>query len=181
MLKGECMTDTLEGFNSETYLVTVKGKPITPKQAKRVLQLTCRLEKRGRPLWIDDLPIDYPRLNLNYLYNYRVQSEYVITPFGWCDWDGGVGISNLCLKYYPSVERIYQDWVTIAKNFPFLDLECQLIEVKGLDMNWNDDFPALVNFSVREGAASWSLPKAPDDYLVSPYPFRRGEVIYLET
>lgn len=66
-------------------------------------------------------------LNLEYLVNHRVCSSYIGGPHGWCDWTGRIYQRDVNVGKWPSTTDIFDEWKTIAEAFPFLSLECRLL------------------------------------------------------
>ena len=94
-------------------------------------------------------------LQLGYLWNRRIASCWAGGPYGWCSWDGTIGLRNKNIGKWPTVEEVHDDWAQIAQEFPFLDLRCQLF-----DQEHCDDSPApLIEYVVKEGAVRMRTPE----------------------
>lgn len=95
-------------------------------------------------------------LDLNYMQNSRIISSWVGGPHGWCNWDGAIGCRNYNIGKYPSVEDILEDWKLIAKEFPFLDLKCQILSHEiGCEEGQQDP---LIEFVVKKGKVNVKIP-----------------------
>lgn len=93
-------------------------------------------------------------LNLEYLQNEQIVSNYIHGPHGWCAWDVVVRCGDYNIGKYPSVKEIFNEWPTNAKTWPFMKLRCQL---------WNgecdnDDPHPVIEFSVDNSMISLSEP-----------------------
>ena len=89
------------------------------------------------------------RLGLSYLNNSQIVSSWIGGPHGWCDWQGNIHTRNYNIGKWPSVEEVYNDWVTIAEAFPFLDLRCQLLNSEAGEEV--DEQKPVVEFVVKDG------------------------------
>ena len=90
-------------------------------------------------------------LDLYFLNNYQIASPSISGPHGWCDWRGNIFANTYNIGKYPTPESVYNDWVTIAKAFPFLRLECQLLNH---EVGWyeNTENPGpVVEYYIAEG------------------------------
>lgn len=86
-------------------------------------------------------------LGLNYCENHWISSSYIYGPYGWCHpWDGIINYVDNVGKW-PSVEDIYNEWVTIAKAFPFLDIGVTLMN----DEHCIDGTAPVVSLKVSSG------------------------------
>jgi len=89
-----------------------------------------------------------PLSGLNFLTNHRISSSWIGGPHGWCSWNGKIGCSNYNIGKWPNVEDVYGEWEIIAKEFPFLNLKCQLMNSEaGEDSN---PIP-VVEFEIKKG------------------------------
>jgi hypothetical protein len=95
-------------------------------------------------------------LSLEYLHNSRITTCYVGGPHGWCDWDGHIGTNTYNIGKYPSVECVYEEWATIADAFPYLDLQCQLLnqEICGEP----EQARPIIQYDVRNGTVDMCHP-----------------------
>lgn len=84
---------------------------------------------------------------IEYLYNANVMSSYAWGPGGWIHWEGTVGSQGKNIGKWPQIEEVYDEWVLIAKTFPYLDLTCHLHPDEGVD---GLDNP-LVEFRIQGG------------------------------
>lgn len=70
-------------------------------------------------------------LPLEYLANHRIVSPHIIGPHGWCDWDGTIACWDYNIGKWPTIETVWEEWVTIADAFPYLNLTAQLVPREG--------------------------------------------------
>lgn len=98
-------------------------------------------------------------LNLSYMKNSRILSSWIGGPHGWCDWSGNIGCRNYNIGKYPSIEEVYKDWVKIAKEFPFLNLRCQLLNHEiGCEDSVQDPAP-VIEFVIKKGKVKALIPE----------------------
>ena len=186
--------------------LVVKGKPVTPDQAKEIIVRTdgfyfscndrewekeindiiygiregnysekfdAELKKRhglqekdwnGLFSAKDSYLSKYkPVSDINYLNNHRIASSWIGGPHGWCSWNGRIGCSNYNIGKWPSIEEVYREWVSIAVEFPFLELKCQLMNSEAGE----DENPIpVVEFEVKGGKVDMYEPKEILDYPV---------------
>lgn len=90
----------------------------------------------------------YAPIQLQYLNNHRIASSWIGGAHGWCSWDGTIGCSNYNIGKWPSVQEVYEDWVCIASEFPFLDLRCQLMNEEAGE---SESIKPLVEFRIKDG------------------------------
>ena len=83
--------------------------------------------------------------DLEYLKNGFVSCSWVGGTHGWCNPNGKIEFCNNIGKW-ASVEGVYNEWCLIAKEFPFLNLTCTL-------MNGEEDYcdKSLVTIKVCNG------------------------------
>lgn len=87
--------------------------------------------------------------SLYYLENSRIVSIWIGGPKGWCDWEGNIRTCNYNIGSWPSVEEVYNEWVIIAEEFPFLNLRAQLLDGEiGQDEH---EHKVVVEFIVKDG------------------------------
>lgn len=84
-------------------------------------------------------------IDLKYLYNDQINSNYICGPHGWCHPDGYIGYSDNIGKW-PSVEEIHQELHTIAKAFPFLTMSVTIMD--GEDGYYED---SVISYEVSNG------------------------------
>jgi hypothetical protein len=90
----------------------------------------------------------YAPIELAYLGNHRIASSWIGGAHGWCSWDGSIGCSNYNIGKWPSVQQVFEDWVAIASEFPFLDLKCQLMNEEAGE---SESLKPLVEFRIKDG------------------------------
>lgn len=109
--------------------------------------------------YIDEKNKELGLINLNYLDNHRIVSSWIGGPHGWCDWSGTIYSNNYNIGKWPSVEEVYKEWKAIAKEFPFLDLKCQLMGHESGYPEGETNQP-VIEFTVKNGKVKMSIPKA---------------------
>lgn len=67
-------------------------------------------------------------IQLELLHNHQIESFSYLGPHGWCDWDGNIGCSRYDIGKWPTVGKITQEWGLIAGAFPYLTLDCQVLD-----------------------------------------------------
>lgn len=100
--------------------------------------------------------------HLKYLENRQIVSSYIGGPHGWCNWDGTIFTNSYNVGKYPPTAGIFEEWKEIAREFPYLDLKCQL---------WNkevseDGNTPCIQYNVKGGNVEVVLP--PEDLYVYP-------------
>lgn len=103
---------------------------------------------------------EYGTLPLEYLRNSRILSSWIGGPHGWCSWNGYIGCNNYNIGKYPDVETVFNEWVEIAKAFPFLDLRCQLLSGETCEMGAKP----VVEYIVKDGKVELIEPAEQIDY-----------------
>lgn len=115
-------------------------------------------------------------LELEYLNNRQILSNWIGGAHGWCDWNGNIHTNNYNIGEYPSVEEVYKEWVMIAKEFPFLNLRCQLLSGETCEPNTSP----VVEFVVKNGEVSLIEPNetlsgtVDVDFRINDYGRERG-------
>ena len=101
---------------------------------------------------------DLKILDLCYVTNcYKIATQYYYGPYGWCDWDGKIFSSHFSIGVkYPTCGEIYDEWVTIAEAFPFLDLKCQLVNY---DYDGVYEKHPTIQFNIKGGKVKFSEPR----------------------
>lgn len=84
---------------------------------------------------------------LEYLRNSRVSSCWIGGAHGWCDWNGRIFSNNYNIGKWPSAKEVLEEWETIARAFPFLDLKAQLLSG---EIGEEDTVP-LIEYHVKDG------------------------------
>lgn len=153
----------------------VTGQAVTPEQAKIIILRTsglvfCTNDTAWEKLLYEAAGIDcekygpiyesqeaawmrYGILDLDYLDNHRIASCWIGGPHGWCDWNGSIGCNNSNIGKWPSVEEVYDEWIAIARTFPYLQLECQLLSAEMCE----DYATPLIQYSISSGHVSCCL------------------------
>jgi hypothetical protein len=98
---------------------------------------------------------------LEYLHNNRIASSWVGGAHGWCNWDGTIGTSEYNIGKYPSVSEVYEEWKLIAKEFPFLNLRCQIMSEEACDPESEEAerIRPVVEFIIGNGVAKLVEPE----------------------
>lgn len=155
----------------------VVGKPITEEQAAEVIIRTSSFyfstndRDFQKALWraldikIDESPnwegIDEAEHRYNvipdiqYLGNYKIASCLIGDAQGWCHWNGQIGCGSFNIGKWPSVEHVQKEWLDIATAFPFLELQCQLLDSEICEDNHNP----IIQFDLSNGWVSTYIPK----------------------
>lgn len=81
-----------------------------------------------------------------YVNNDWGSSAFVFGPHGWCHPDGTIKYFDNVGKW-PSIDAVYNEWVAIARAFPFLDLHVTLMSGESCE----DDTHPVINFRVVNG------------------------------
>lgn len=116
------------------------------------------------------------RLNLvelSYLSNSMICSSFIGGPHGWLKWDGTVGCNSYNIGKWPSVSEVFSDWKRIARRFPELDLECQLLSGESCE---DGTFP-LVRFVVKRGVVR-AYPQSGQDAIIKPEKFEIDALLF---
>jgi hypothetical protein len=157
----------------------VVGDKITEDQAKEVLiktdgfyfssndktfcQQLCKAAgmkwDKWSPVWetVDAARKVYGVLPLHYLSNDQITSSFIGGPHGWCNWSGDLVSYGTNVGKWPSVHEVYNDWVQIAQEFPFLTLKSQLYSDEGCDPS----AVPVVEFSIHHGTVEMYAPICP--------------------
>lgn len=98
------------------------------------------------------------KLRLSYLSNQRIGSSWIGGPHGWCDWNGNIHSCNYNIGKWPEVKDVYEDWVKIAKAFPFLDLTSQLMSHEAGE---ESEANPVIQFRIKGGKVTMTIPKKP--------------------
>lgn len=183
------MSETNFGFDLKLPKwpqMVVTGEQVTIEQAKEIifrtddfLSSSCKYaggnctefntgyrEKAG--LGTDDWDLsEYVREKIKYVETQYVSntwgsSSYVYGPHGWCSPTGVIFFEDNIGKW-PTVQEVYDDWVSIATAFPFLNLSVTLISGEHCE----DDTHPVVTINVKDGGVqsvapvSFTLPDRP--------------------
>jgi len=107
------------------------------------------------------------KLELEYLTNSQIVSSWVGGPHGWCSWSGEIGCNTFNIGKWPSVETVHAEWQRIAAAFPFLELQCQLL-------NHECGYPAtdringpVVKFVIGNGKAEAVVQDPSKDFMIA--------------
>lgn len=96
-------------------------------------------------------------ISLNYAYNDWISSAFVYGPNGWCHPDGTIDY-GFNIGKWPTIEEVLEDWTTIAKEFPFLNVGVSL-----MDSEYCEDNPVpVVSFAIKDGQVTVCDPKETD-------------------
>ena len=81
-----------------------------------------------------------------YVYNNWIDGSHALGFNGWCHPDGRIGYAYN-IGAWPYVQSVYHDWVMIAREFPFLELEVTL-----MNDEWCEDASKpVVSMLIRDG------------------------------
>lgn len=84
-------------------------------------------------------------IRAEYLTNDWASSCFAWGPHGWIHPDGKIGYSDNIGKW-PSVEEVYDDWVSVAEAFPYLNLVATLMSGESCE-----ESTPVVTFIVEDG------------------------------
>ena len=85
-------------------------------------------------------------LETHYIFNRWVCSSYIGGPYGWCHPDGVISFSGVIGKW-PTIRDVYDDWVLMVREFPFLEVEVSILDA---DM-YGEDRSHVVSMLIRAG------------------------------
>lgn len=91
----------------------------------------------------------YKTLDLEYISNHQIASCYAGGTHGWIDWDGDIASNSTNIGKWPSVKEVHEEWIQVAKAFPFLNLRCVLFGGEYCE----DNIEPLVEFNIKDGEA----------------------------
>lgn len=164
--------------------LTVVGERVTPDQAAEIIIRTdswhfgCNDQDLTRQLrraaglspegsrvsdckeFLKDMDHDdlvksrYRVLNIEYLHNARIVSSYIDGPHGWCDWYGRIECSSYNIGKWPDAETVFEEWLLIARAFPFLRLRSQLYNVET-----SEPGEPVVEYAVWDGNVEAKIPE----------------------
>lgn len=104
-------------------------------------------------------------IHLYYLQNYQIASANIQGPYGWCSWDGKIGCDYNIGKW-PRVESVLEEWQTIAKEWRFLNLRCQVWNIEKYfsedNCSSDEDYvkpSPVVEYIVKDGNVTLCKPK----------------------
>jgi hypothetical protein len=70
-----------------------------------------------------------------YVNNSWLSSAYIGGPHGWCSPEGDIFSDGHNYGKWPSVEEIENDWIELAKAFPYIDLACTMFSGEQCEEN----------------------------------------------
>lgn len=89
------------------------------------------------------------RIELHYVISEWTASAFVLGPHGFCSPEGELFFQDNVGKW-PDVQDVYEDFVRLAKAFPFLDFKATLYD--GESCEWEDrPLSPVVSFVVKDG------------------------------
>lgn len=92
--------------------------------------------------------------DIEYIRPDRIGSVYVGGSHGFVDWDGTIGTCGHNIGKWPSIQNIHYEWKVIAREFPYLDLRCQLFSGENCEENTSP----IVEYIVKDGVAEIKNP-----------------------
>jgi len=95
-----------------------------------------------RELWEEK----WQRVKTTYVFNDWISSCFVGGPHGWCHPDGKISFADNVGKW-PAAEEVYNDWVLLSKEFPFLEAEVTLMDSEAGELN----IKPVVSMLIRNG------------------------------
>jgi hypothetical protein len=178
----ETKIDILKRSLPKWSALIVTGEPVTKKQAQEIIIRTSNLslstndrdfereayQEFGVPMTYDGYSHpDYDAvsrvakelhlLNLEYLDNNQICSNWISGPHGWISWAGNIGCNSYNIGKWPSIDEVMKDWKEIAKAFPYLSLKCQLFNKE----IGEDEASPIVEFHVKNGEVAVLEPQSP--------------------
>lgn len=147
----------------------VVGESVSKNQAAEIIVRTTRWPLDSNNKKVDEIfnnlisnPKEFKKylqhirpLNLDLLINERITTCYYAGPKGWINWDGRIFANSYNVGKYPSIEQITEEWETIAKEFKFLDLKCQVINQ---EIHENHPTPTA-QWNIKNGNVTLELPE----------------------
>lgn len=148
----------------------VWGTPVTREQAIEIIRRTDDFVQHGhggndqafteavREMW--GIPHDGAAfqqwkwskrggvVHTEYVTNAWISTSYIHGPHGWCYPDGTIHHCDNVGKW-PNAEEIFDDWIRLARAFPFLDLQAVLLDD---EMSVETKRPLLL-FDIKDGKA----------------------------
>ena len=95
---------------------------------------------------LEDIRKELQFVSTEYVNNSWMSSAFIFGPHGWCSPQGVLAYSDNVGKW-PSVEEVYNDFKTIVKAFPYVNLTATLMSGEGCE----DETHPVVTFVVRGG------------------------------
>ena len=106
-------------------------------------------------------------IHTEYVFNSWIASSYVGGPHGWCHPDGTIGFIDNVGKW-PSVEQIFDEWQTLAKEFPFIDIGVTLMNGEYCE----NRIEKVVSMVIKNGEVKLVDPTKEDVHAGHPAPTR---------
>jgi len=154
----------------------VTGRPVKEVQARGIIRRTDRFfthsrggndhewnaeVKKSVGMPMDDYAYDETRdwrkkwdcVVTEYVHNSWVSCSSIFGPNGWCHPDGMIGYTRY-VGDWPHVVDILEDWSTIAREFPFLDLGITLLD-RGESGEDEDGGRPVVDICVQDGRVAF--------------------------
>ncbi len=97
-------------------------------------------------------------ISTQYVHNTWASSAFIGGPHGWCSPKGVIFYDDNVGKW-PSADELVEDWSTLAKEFPFLDLHVTLMSDESGESDSDDKVPVF-NIRVVSGVATMLPPDA---------------------
>lgn len=149
----------------------VTGVPVTEEQAKEIIRRTDTFFTRGyngnehdwnrkvsRALKMpffdhtlawwgksEEWKKRWGVISTAYVHNSWVSCSFIGGPHGWCHPNGNIGFIDNVGKW-PSAESVLRDWMTLAEEFPFLDIGVTLNDGESCE-----ETCPVIAFSVKNG------------------------------
>lgn len=108
---------------------------------------------------------DYPKyeafldkvefIDLQYVYNRFASSAFIYGPAGFCHPDGRIHFTHNVGKS-PNVEDVFDDFVKLAKAFPFLDMKAALYSDEEC-VGFDEGKKFIVGFIIKNGSVEITL------------------------
>lgn len=130
------------------------------KEAIRILKIPQAPTNSGaeefQKYWAakEDWKKKWGLIETEYVKSSWVSCCFVGGPHGWCHPDGSIGYADNVGKW-PSIEEVYNEWMLIAKEFQFLELEVTLMSGESCE----DFIEPVVSMLIRNGVVELVDPK----------------------
>jgi hypothetical protein len=95
---------------------------------------------------LDEIREQLGFIQTGYVHNTWMSSAFIFGPHGWCAPSGVLSFTDNVGKW-PSVSEVYNDFVTLAKAFPFLNMTATLMSGEECE----DFVTPVVTFIIKDG------------------------------
>lgn len=106
-------------------------------------------------------------ISTDYVNNSWISSSFIGGPHGWCSPTGAIGYTDNVGKH-PGGDQVYEDWVKIAKAFPFLKIGVTLMDKEDCE---EDKLP-VISLAISNGEVTVHDPQVVNVHEGHPIPKR---------